>query len=600
MSFQPNNIVTGDPVVSTAGRNDNSQIIDWYAWFFEPITFTDGVDDSQITDWYAWFFEPITYANTELTQAHNLTSTSVSSDSPQIQSTEITENHPVVADNIITGIPFASATSLVEDYNLSSADVETGSPEVSNSPLTQAHSISVLGVLSGQILVSTAGLIQRHGFQANDLTFGQPTTTDPTISQNNSLSSSGITTGQVEVSPATMAEDETFSAPNLVTGLPETSATILVQLHGLTATGVSTGSPETSVASFVQDYLFSPVSVATETPEIPSVAATIVRTTDFTTSDVLTGTPEVSPTSITQNNALDANETLTGRPVAEDATNPDVILTQEIDQMFGGWQRRTYEVPDGRLVQSEREIQSTYGDVVSIDKKAKSLIKFGKSAPLTTDSLQTVWTVGGNEVYLSDDGITHISSSSTSDTQEIRVEGHTISGDDLTFVVQLVTLNGQTPVALNTGLARVSRISNNNGTELVGRVVAYEDTAVTGGIPTDATKIHIDIPLGFQQSFKAATSFSKEDYYVMTGFYGAVSAKQSAAVDFYVEVKEPDGVFLQKACFTASSSGGNSDISLDPAIIVPKNSDVRVRCETSDNNAVVFGIFKGYLAKVTG
>ena len=131
-------------------------------------------------------------------------------------------------------------------------------------------------------------------------------------------------------------------------------------------------------------------------------------------------------------------------------------------------------------------------------------------------------------------------------------------------------------------------------------MVVYEDTAVTGGIPTDATKIHIDIPLGFQQSFKAATSFSKEDYYVMTGFYGAVSAKQSAAVDFYIEIKEPDGVFLQKACFTASSSGGNSDISLDPAIIVPKNSDVRVRCETANNNAVVFGIFKGYLAKVTG
>jgi len=57
---------------------------------------------------------------------------------------------------------------------------------------------------------------------------------------------------------------------------------------------------------------------------------------------------------------------------------------------------------------------------------------------------------------------------------------------------------------------------------------------------------------------------------------------------------------LQTACFTASSTGGNSDISLDPAIIVPKNSDVRVRCETTDNNAVVFGIFKGYLAKVTG
>ena len=43
--------------------------------------------------------------------------------------------------------------------------------------------------------------------------------------------------------------------------------------------------------------------------------------------------------------------------------------------MFGGWQRRAYEVPDGRLVQAEREIYRTFGEQVSVDKKAKSLIK---------------------------------------------------------------------------------------------------------------------------------------------------------------------------------------------------------------------------------
>ena len=396
----------------------------------------------------------------------------------------------------------------------------------------------------------------------------------------------------------TITQSQSISVTAILTGQPVISTTGLIQVYGFQANDLVTGQPVLSDATLTENYPLQADGVLTAQPVVSD--APITEAENLSAVNLTSGVPEVDPTSITQNNTLLAGDILTGRPVVEDATSPDVILTQEIDQMFGGWQRRTYEVPDGRLVQSEREIQATYGDVVSIDRKAKSLLKFGKSAPLTTNTLETVWTVGGNEVYLSDDGITHISSSSASDTQEIRVEGHTISGDDLTFAVQLVTLNGQTPVALNTGLARVSRISNNSGTELVGRVVVYEDTAVTGGIPTDATKIHIDIPLGFQQSFKAATSFSKEDYYIMTGFYGAVSAKQSAAVDFYIEIKEPDGVFLQKACFTASSSGGNSDISLDPAIIVPKNSDIRVRCETSDNNAVVFGIFKGYLAKVTG
>jgi len=396
----------------------------------------------------------------------------------------------------------------------------------------------------------------------------------------------------------TITQSQSISVTAILTGQPIVSTTGLIQVYGFQANDLVTGQPVLSDATLTENYPLQADGVLAAQPVVS--VAPITEAENFSAVNLISGVPEVDTASITQNNTLLAGDILTGRPVVEDATNPDVILTQEIDQMFGGWQRRTYEVPDGRLVQSEREIQSTYGDVVSIDRKAKSLLKFGKSAELTANTLETVWTVGGNEAYISDDGITHISSSSASDTQEIRVEGHTISGDDLTFVVQLVTLSGQTPVALNTGLARISRISNNSGTELVGRVVAYEDTATTNGVPTDETKIHIDIPLGFQQSFKAATSFSKEDYYVMTGFYGAVSAKQSAAVDFYIEVKKPNGVFLQTACFTASSTGGNSDISLDPAIIVPKNSDVRVRCETTDNNAVVFGIFKGYLAKVTG
>jgi len=396
----------------------------------------------------------------------------------------------------------------------------------------------------------------------------------------------------------TITQSQSISVTAILTGQPIVSTTGLIQVYGFQANDLVTGQPVLSDATLTENYPLQADGVLAAQPVVS--VAPITEAENFSAVNLISGVPEVDTASITQNNTLLAGDILTGRPVVEDATNPDVILTQEIDQMFGGWQRRTYEVPDGRLVQSEREIQSTYGDVVSIDRKAKSLLKFGKSAELTANTLETVWTVGGNESYISDDGITHISSSSASDTQEIRVEGHTISGDDLTFVVQLVTLSGQTPVALNTGVARISRISNNSGTELVGRVVAYEDTATSNGVPTDETKIHIDIPLGFQQSFKAATSFSKEDYYVMTGFYGAVSAKQSAAVDFYIEVKKPNGVFLQTACFTASSTGGNSDISLDPAIIVPKNSDVRVRCETTDNNAVVFGIFKGYLAKVTG
>jgi len=489
----------------------------------------------------------------------------------------INENF-IAANSIVTGSPVVGSTGITQDHNISPTNISTGASVVSTASITQDHNIDPTSISTGASVVSTTGITQDHNIAPSGITSGQPVVSTSAITQVHDLAASGIVSGQPVVATSGITQD-----------------------HNLSTVGVIAGQVVISTAGLIQNHSLQANDLATASPVIPSVDATELE--NFTVAPVTTGTPTVGQPSFAQVHNIGLADVVTSSPIVQSADDPNAIIIaeiEEIQQMFGGWQRRTYEVPDGRLVQAEREIQATFGDVVSIDKKAKSLLKFGKSAALSTDTLETVWTVGGNESYVSDNSITHVSSSSALDTQEIRVEGHTISGNDLTFVVQTVTLSGQTSVALTTGLARVSRISNNNGTELVGRVVVYEDTAIVGGIPTDATKIHIDIPLGFQQSFKAATSFSKEDYYVMSGFYGAVSAKQSAAVDFYIEIKEPDGVFLQKACFTASSSGGNSDISLDPAIIVPKNSDVRVRCETSDNNAVVFGIFKGYLAKVTG
>ena len=265
------------------------------------------------------------------------------------------------------------------------------------------------------------------------------------------------------------------------------------------------------------------------------------------------------------------------------------------------WGRRNYEVPDGRLVQAEREIYQTFGDKVTVDQKAKSLVKFGKSAQLSTGSLQTIWTVGGNETYVNDNLIDSISSSSALDTEVIYLEGHTVTGtgqdQQFTFVTQTVQLNGQTRVALPTPLARASLAFNDNGTPLLGRVAVYENTALTNGIPIDTTKIHLDIPTGLQESFKAATTFSNSDYFVLTGGFGSVSLKQDGAADFYLEVRAPGKVFRQVAAISATNAGP-WQINLDPAVIVPKNYDVRVRAETSANNLVVFCSFQGYLARI--
>ena len=424
------------------------------------------------------------------------------------------------------------------------------------------------------------------------------------IINENFIAANSIVTGSPVVGSTSITQDHNIAPIDISTGASVVSTTSITQDHSLSTVGVISGQVVISTAGLIQNHSLQANDLATASPVIPSVNATELE--NFTIASIVAGLPTIGQPSFTQVNNIGLSDVETSSPIVESASDPNAIIIaeiEEIQQMFGGWQRRTYEVPDGRLVQAEREIQSTFGDVVSIDKKAKSLIKFGKSADLSANGTSTVWTVGGHEVYVNDNLITHISSSSAADVYEVLLECHTVSGTGqdakFSFLTQTVTLQGQTKVALPTPVARVSQVFNNNGVELVGRVTVYEDVAITAGVPNDPTKIHIDIPAGLQGSFKAATTFSDEDYYVLTGGFGSVSLKQSAAADFYLEVREVGKVFVQRAAVSASS-GGPWEIDLDPAVIIPRNADVRITVETDTNNAVVFGVFKGYLAKVTG
>lgn len=264
----------------------------------------------------------------------------------------------------------------------------------------------------------------------------------------------------------------------------------------------------------------------------------------------------------------------------------------------GTWSRRAFEVPDARLVQAEREVYNAYGVDVSIDAKAKSLLRFGKTGTMTLLS-QTVWTLGNHENYLSSNLITHVSSSSALDNQLIKLECHTVDGNgDFTFVVQFVTLDGQNKVALTTPVARVSSANNANTHDLVGRVYVYEDTTIVAGVPTDLTKVHIDIPAGKNQSFKAATTFDKETYAFVTQGFGGVGNKQAANVEFQLEFRPKGGVFQAGASIVAGSNSGGFVVDLDPVAIIPANADLRVTAISDNAGAEAFVNFNLYMAKV--
>lgn len=240
------------------------------------------------------------------------------------------------------------------------------------------------------------------------------------------------------------------------------------------------------------------------------------------------------------------------------------------------------------------QIYDVYSDSVKI--KPKSLLKFGRNDSIDIATPETVQFAGGTETYATGNTIDTISSSSTSDTQSVVIEGHTLSGSSLTFVSQTVTLTGQTKALLTTPLYRCTKLYNNSATDFVGNIYVYEDTAIASGVPSDATKIHIKIDPTKNQSEKASTSFSSVDYGIITSVYGGVTSKRTAVAEFNLQVREFGKTF--RTILNWSSVQGMTRVTLEPHIIVPPNSDIRITAKVSVNDTEVVAGFNSYFGLI--
>lgn len=258
---------------------------------------------------------------------------------------------------------------------------------------------------------------------------------------------------------------------------------------------------------------------------------------------------------------------------------------------------------DWEIKYAEDRILADYGDVVSVENKAKGLLKFGRNPSVGSATTgYTIWNNGQdeeNETYVAanTNSIDTISSTSASDTMEFTVEGHTESGGNKTSVTQTVTLTGTTKATLTTPLNRVNRAYNSSGTNLVGDVYIYEDTAISGGKPTDTTKIHARIAMEKNQTEKAATALSSVDYWIITGFRGSIVEKAAANADIELQIRLPGGVFRPREEVTASNAH-NGVFLFKPYLIVPPNSDIRLVAVADGANTDISGSIQGYLANI--
>lgn len=264
-----------------------------------------------------------------------------------------------------------------------------------------------------------------------------------------------------------------------------------------------------------------------------------------------------------------------------------------------------------------REIKKTYGHDVSIYRKSKTLNKFGRNTNNVSGEQFTVMDFQGdvfNESLLSSNAIDSIVSSSGSDTETIRVEGHTQDANGLlTFVVQNVTLTGQTPASLTTPLARVTRAYVANGTfaspasDLVGTVAIYDSSSSSGvgsGVPNTDAAVHAQIrgAAGKNQTEKCATAVSNSDYWLIREAHCASgrTGGTSSNVDFEIEVRQLGGVWRPVGMEVSMRNTVNPFESVDlyPLIIVPPNSDVRMVATATVSDTPVAGRIEGVLAQI--
>lgn len=278
------------------------------------------------------------------------------------------------------------------------------------------------------------------------------------------------------------------------------------------------------------------------------------------------------------------------------------------------------ENPSNYWIQrAEAEIESTYGDTVSVSQKNKGLLKFGQGSIDQVERM--VMRLDDSETYVMDNLIDRIVSDDSNNDQIVTIEGHTIDTETnlLTFVVQSATVNGQTPVVLTTPLARLTRMYVNDyiaspiasGSTIYG----FQSTSsVTNGVPDDSTKIHAVIVAGTNtdeqlrnhQSAKATTALSSQDYLIITQIYGDIrrTSGTGAKADIFLKWRQLDatGAKVFRTAFIRSialAGSSNVQFSVEPHIIIPKNSDIIMTVVATANNTEISAGFKGALAIVT-
>lgn len=214
--------------------------------------------------------------------------------------------------------------------------------------------------------------------------------------------------------------------------------------------------------------------------------------------------------------------------------------------------------------------------------------KFGKAPDFDPgDGFVTIWDgaddSGINQmsyVYSTSAAIDTISSSNAGDAVDVEIQG---LADDWTFVSQTVTLNGQSKVTLPTPLRRAFRMKNAGASDIAGNVYCYEDTAITGGVPNDSTKVRAIIENGNNQTLMAVYTVPEGKTGYIRSFFAAganTGFLTTGASEIKLFARDFGGVFRLRHD-TAISASPYQHTYVEPEGPFPEKTDIEMRANTT-------------------
>lgn len=210
----------------------------------------------------------------------------------------------------------------------------------------------------------------------------------------------------------------------------------------------------------------------------------------------------------------------------------------------------------------------------------------GGSGLLVANADTDVWSLSADEAtyrFSSGADIDSISSDDAGDNQTFSITG---LDSNWLKVTQSITLSGTTRQALTTNLIRVNDIVNISSTDTSGDVYVYENTALTGGKPTDTAKIRSHAPVSHQSSSMGIYSIASNETAYFNGISVSLSRKQATVAEFSGLFRRFESVFIPKLNFTLNTVG-TSYLFRPPMsyTMLPAKSDIKATVNADANNA---------------